>query len=70
MNHKEGTPMCHSDNVAIRPMVKAHLINPLAGTYIPSRDNPPDPVRPGADDHLKHKSLPMQAQATYRRHHV
>ena len=50
MNHPTGTPMCNSDNVDLRPMVKAHLTNPLAGTYIPSRDNPPDPIRPGAED--------------------
>ena len=58
-----------SDNIALRQTVKAHLIDPLAGTYVPSRDNPQDNVRPGADDHKKHLSLPMQAQATYRRHH-
>ena len=70
MTHKEGTPMCSSDNVALRPMVKAHLINPLAGTYIPSRDNPPAPVRPGAEDNKQHKSLPAQGHATYHRGHV
>ena len=68
MNDKEGTPMWSSDNVALRPMVKAHLINPLAGTYIPSRDNPPAPVRPGAEDNKLHKSLPAQGHAVYRRH--
>ena len=36
--------------------------------YVPSRDNPPLPLRPGADDHKKHLSLPMQA--TYHRGHV
>jgi hypothetical protein len=30
MTNKEGTSRCSSDNVALRPMVKAHLINPLA----------------------------------------
>jgi hypothetical protein len=51
-------------------LVPAHLINPLSGTYIPSRDNPPAPVRPGAEDNKKFKSLPPQGHATYRRHHV
>ena len=70
MNHPTGTPMCNSDNVDLRPMVKAHLTNPLAGTYIPSRDNPPDPIRPGAEDHKKWKSLEDKGTAsTYRRHH-
>lgn len=70
MNLPEGTKTVTSDNVDLRPMVKAHLIGPAKGTYVPSRDNPQDNVRPGADDHLKHKSLPMQAQATYHRGHV
>ncbi len=48
----------------------AHLINPLKGYYIPSRDNPQENVRPGADDHLKYKSLPAQARAVYHRGHV
>ena len=39
-------------------------------TYVPARDNPQENVRPGADDHKKHLSLPMQAQATYHRGHV
>lgn len=30
-----------------------HLINKMAGTYIPSRQSP---MRPGADDHLQHPS--------------
>lgn len=30
-----------------------HLINKMAGTYIPSRASP---MRPGADDHLQHPS--------------
>jgi len=38
--------------------------------YVPARDTPQENVRPGADDHKQHKSLPMQAQATYRRHYV
>jgi hypothetical protein len=51
-------------------LVPAHLINPLAGTYIPSRDNPPAPVRPGAEDNKLHKSLEDKGTvATYRRHH-
>jgi hypothetical protein len=50
--------------------VPAHLINPLAGYYIPARDNPPAPVRPGAEDNKLHKSLPAQGHATYRRHHL
>lgn len=25
-------------------------------SYVPARDNPQENVRPGADDHLKHKS--------------
>lgn len=37
-------------------------------TYVPARDNPQENVRPGADDHKKHLSLPMQA--TYHRGHV
>ena len=36
--------------------------------YIPARDNPQENVRPGADDHRKHLSLPMQA--TYHRGRV
>ena len=67
---KLGTPMCSSDNVALRPMVKAHLIHPLDGTYIPARDNPPAPVRPCAEDNKKYKSLPAQGHATYHRGHV
>jgi hypothetical protein len=58
MNDKKPTP------------VPAHLINPLAGTYIPARDNPMHNVRPGADDHKLHKSLPAQGHATYHRGHV
>lgn len=50
--------------------VKAHLVNPFAGTYIPSRDNPPNPVRPGSEDHRNVPSLPAQGQATYRRGHA
>ena len=47
MNDKKPTP------------VPAHLINPLAGYYIPARDNPPAPVRPGAEDH-KERSSPWR----------
>ena len=58
MNDKKPTP------------VPAHLINPLAGYYIPARDNPPAPVRPGAEDNKKYKSLEDKGTvATYRRHH-
>ena len=57
MNDKKPTP------------VPAHLVDPLAGTYIPARDNPPAPVRPGAEDN-KYKSLPAQGHATYHRGHV
>ena len=66
MTHKEGTEMCSSDNVVLRPMVKAHLVDPLAGTYVPARDNPPDPIRPGADDHKKWKSLEDKGTVVYR----
>ena len=49
----------------------AHLVNPLAGTYIPARDNPPDPMRPGAEDHKRHKSLEDKGNAVYHdRGHV
>ena len=57
MNDKKPTP------------IPAHLVDPLAGTYIPARDNPPAPVRPGAEDN-KYKSLPAQGHATYHRGHV
>lgn len=53
MNGKNPTP------------VPAHLINPLAGTYIPSRDNPPAPVRPGAEDNKRHKSLEDKGSVIY-----
>lgn len=65
----EGHKTCTSDNVALRQPAGKHYVPPR-DSYIPSCDNPQDPIRPGADDHLKHKSLPMQAQATYRRHHI
>lgn len=51
--------------------VPAHLVNPLVGTYIPARDNPPDPMRPGADDHKRYKSLEDKSTAVYHdRGHV
>lgn len=61
-----------NDTKPIPPvLVPAHLTNPLAGTYIPSRDNPQHNVRPGADDHKKFKSLEDKGTAAvYRRHHV
>ena len=54
MNDKKPTP------------VPAHLVDPLAGTYIPSRDNPPDPIRPGAEDNKKWKSLEDKGTVVYR----
>ena len=54
MNDKKPTP------------VPAHLINPLAGYYIPARDNPPAPVRPGAEDHKAFKSLEDKGTVVYR----
>lgn len=33
--------------------------------YVPERDNPPAPIRPGADDHLRYKSLNSGACAVY-----
>ena len=65
MNLPEGTKTVTSDNVDLRPMVKAHLIDPLAGTYIPSRDNPQENMRPGADDHKKWKSLEDKGSVIY-----
>ena len=53
MNDKKPTP------------VPAHLVDPLAGTYIPSRDNPPDPIRPGAEDNKKWKSLEDKGSVIY-----
>lgn len=42
----------------------------LEKTYVPSRDNPPAPLRPGADDHLKCRSLENKGyQACYPRGH-
>ena len=42
----------------------------LEKTYVPSRDNPPSPMRPGAEDHLKFKSLENKGtQAVYHRNH-
>jgi hypothetical protein len=37
--------------------------------YVPAKHNPQENVRPGADDHKQHKSLPTEGHATYRRHH-
>lgn len=40
-------------------------------TYVPSRDNPMENVRPGADDHRKHASLNSHVMAVYKdRGHV
>lgn len=33
--------------------------------YVPARDNPQENIRPGADDHKKHKSLGPTGQAVY-----
>ena len=42
----------------------------LEKTYVPSRDNPPAPLRPGADDNKKFKSLENKGQqAVYPRGH-
>ena len=35
-------------------------------TYVPSRDNPQENVRPGADDHKKHRSLNSHVMAVYK----
>ena len=36
------------------------------GDYVPSRDNPPIALRPGADDHKRHSSKIGEAGVIYR----
>ena len=38
--------------------------------YVPERDNPQTPMRPGADDHLQYHSLNSGLHAVYPRSHA
>ena len=71
MNLPVGTKTVTSDNSSLRQVVQAHLVNPPKDAYIPAKHNPSDPIRPGADDHKKFKSLSDKGTVVYRdRGHV
>lgn len=65
---------CTSDNIALdeRPAGEpaGKHYQPPRENYIPARDNPPAPIRPGAEDHQKYRSTTdHDGKTVYRRHH-
>ncbi len=59
----------HVDGADVPAMAKPRM-SPPRELYIPKLHNPPAPVRPGAEDNKRYKSLEDKGTAAvYPRHH-